>query len=411
LARHDYILANPHVVPLELVDPAGRMYQAGGKLRLRRTNPVTGLWDPVGVYTTGSLQLETWRPTALRAFLGFCAFVEVDTAAGDFVQFRLSTDEGVTALFWDGAAWRAPADDTEWNDEVEVDEGIGSFPIDCSFTTIVRLVTGAGSSTPTFEGYHVFWEARYDPTEDLLRSIHTKITSEVSVNAEFTTELVDPTVVVDLVDLVWSINSPVEVYHLTDDPCRRTNLLASYTATTVTLVSAQTGPIVVQFRGTPRSVHVASSDADFELQSLPAVVIQLVGQNRVRDFLVPYFEEPLRSRGEVLLRSTPARHTYVVRIACPAQYSLHDKKLADAVRRAFDEREWVRLLALDEDATLVGLETVGQTDRLPDQVFMRIVDVSVSVLEWLPHYRAVPMVTQIVARFRPIGYGLGAAAE
>lgn len=400
MARHSFDLGDPQKVPTPPEDPTEVLITIDGRIRLKQRD-AAGDWSPTGTYGQGEMIVETWRPQGLTELLGFWGVLEEDVDKGDLVEFRMSADEGVTPLFWDGGSsvWRVPADATEWNSERETDTGISTFPFAGSITTHIRLTSGDGTSTPIFRGFFVFWEVRYNATEDLIRSIHSKIVSQVAVQADFV-EVLDAFDEIDLSGSLWKAAEPIFVYNRTDDPLLANNLFASFVDDVVTLTSPQTGELLVRYRGSLKTAHV-SSDADFELQELPAVVISNISQDRVRDFKPQAVEEQLRSKGIVRLRSTPARHSYVFRILCNAQDALHDKILGDAVRHIFDEEEWVRSQALDEDFPLVALESVTQGNRVADQVFTRTVNLTVSVLEWLPNFRDIPMVLTIEQRGRP----------
>lgn len=416
MAVSAFDLSNRQKTPEEIEDPAGILVHVGSEIRLRQLD-AAGVWSPTGTYTSGSMLLRTWRPDALTELTGFCAVDSVqDADKGDLVRFRLSADEGATFLFWDIShttpVWRSPVNDTEWNDEAEIDAGISAFPFEGAISVYLRLETGDGSSTPKFRAFFIFWEARYDPTEDLIRSIHAKLLEEVGINADLCLVIPDdePT---DLVDFdnpdlseddqvpIWTPGEPIQVYNLDDDPARQTNLFDSLVGGKVKLTSSQTGELLIQYRGSLIRAHVAA-DADFERETLPGVVINNLTQGRVRDFLSPDldFEEPLRSKGVARIRTPACRHDYAFQIQCITSDPLHDKKLADAVRRAFDTKEFVRSLAIDEDMTTTGLETVNQVNQVGNQIFMRIVLVTVNYWEWLPAFRDVPLTTQIVRRDR-----------
>lgn len=422
MARHDFDLTNPQRTPEVLEDPNERVIHLANQklLRLKQAD-VDGNWSPNGTYTTSSLLLEVWKPDAksMKGLLGFCIFEEeVNAANGDAILFRLGNQDGAQPLYYDkvtdplNPAWRVPATDAEWNTDSEIDEGIETFPFDGSVATFIKLVSGNGKSTPVFRGFYIFWEVRYDPTEDVIRSIHRKLTEEVFINAD-TCILVEPGDPTDKIDFdtpdmspddgapIWRPEEPIAVFNEADDPACQNNLFQSFADGCIQLTSAQEGQLLIQYRGRLDRAHVVS-DADFEREELPAVIINNVSQPRTRDYLLSDddWPEPLRSKGIVRLRTNPARHAYNFQIQAPAQYALHDKKLADAVRRAFDTKEFVRSIALDEDFTLVGLETVNQINRVGDQVFTRIVLVSVSVLEWMPGFRDVPMLTDLIVNQR-----------
>lgn len=386
-----------------LEDQTDQLVVIEGVLRLRKLDQ-DGNWSPVGTYGSGSVQLYSWAPTALRELIGFWAELEEDEDAGDTVRFRFSADDGATVLFWDGAAWRVPVDDSEWNSEDEVDAGISVFPFVCSITPVVKLTSGQGDSSPALRNYNFFWEARYDPTEDILRSIQAKLINEVEVNAEFCAQFETSAQELEILDPLWDIGDPVQVFNRTTDPCLRTDLFSSRAGNLVTLTSPQEGEILALYRGRLGTNHIhVSTDADYQLQELPAVVISNTTQTEVVDFLVPELHEQLRSRAVVRLRTPFSRQTYSFQIRCLAQDALHDKKLADAVRRAFDTKEFIRSLALDENFPTVGLGPVGQSDQVSDQLYARIVSVDVSVKEWLPGYRDVPMALVIGHRTHPQG--------
>jgi hypothetical protein len=412
VARHELIVGDKRDVPISLEDSEEEIAHVDGVLRLRRLDG-TGTWSPVGAFGSGEILVEVWRPTALRELTGFWAEVVDDRTVGDLARFRLSADGGATQLFWDGATWRAPADATEWNFEEDVDAGISSFSFVDSVAVFLRLESGDGSGTPSFTGHYIWWESAYDVTEDIVRSIHGKLMSEVAINAEEVFEIAESTDEVNLTEAAWGVDDPVQVFNTTDDPQMTQDLFSLRVGPLITLTSPQLGVLTIRFRGRLKDAHVAS-DADFELSRLPVVVIANTAQPRVHDYLAPFFEEPLRSLGVGRIRTFPPRHIYDFMLRCVAQYDLHAKKLADAVRRAFDARQWVRSLALDEEFPLVGLESVTAANAVEDQVFTRTVHARVAVLEWLPSYREVPLATDISLRLHPVGSidgALGASPE
>jgi hypothetical protein len=398
MARHDFFVDNPTLSPTTIEDPDDNIVSVDRVLRLKQKG-ADGKWNPLGTYGSGQVLLETWKPTLMSELLGFWAVV--DEPGTDRALFRLSPDEGTTELYWDGATWRAPVDDTEWNAEDEVDEGIANFPFETSISVVLRLESGTGATTPRFHGFYVFYEVFYDCTEDLLRSVFEKIDEEVRIPALDQFELVTPDNELEVTDQPWEIVDSIRVYNLTDDPARQTNLFASIDGTTITMTSPQEGILEVRYHGKLRrdQIHI-STDGDFQLQSLPAIVIMPQAQDRVRDDHESRIEEQLRALSVVRMRTQPARHSYTLALKCISQFSLHDKKLADATRRAFDTREWVRSLAIDEEFELVGLENVNQTNQTQNQLFTRTVQVIVSVLEWLPSFRDVPMVKKLTYRQR-----------
>lgn len=412
MARHELIVGDKRDVPLSLEDPEEEIAHVDGVLRLRRLDGA-GVWSPVGVFGSGEIIVETWRPTAVRELTGFWAEVTEDRDLGDIARFRLSADAGTTELFWDGSTWRAPVDATEWNFEEEVDAGISSFPFVDSITVVLRLESGDGSRTPTYLGHYVWWESSYDVTEDIVRSIHKKLVDEVSITAEEVLDVAEATDELNLTEFAWGVDDPVQVFNKTDDPNLTQDLFLSRVGPLLTLSSPQLGVLVIRFRGRLKDVHV-SSDADFQLSRLPVVVITNGSQPRVHDYLEPWFEEPLRSLGVGRIRTFPPRHIYEFMLRCVAQYDLLAKKLADAVRRAFDAKQFVRSLALDEEFPLVGLELVTSVNTVDDQVFTRSVSCRVAVLEWLPSYREVPLATDVSLKLHPVGSvdgSLGAEPE
>lgn len=398
MPRHDLELSNRQRAPLELHHPDGLMVHTKNQLRLRQRGP-DGVWNPLGTYTTADLLVQVWKPKAVRQLTGFWAVVQEDVAKGDLVRFRLSIADGATPLYWTGSLWRAPADDSEWNTEAEIDAGISSFPFDGSIGFHVKLISGDGTSTPVFHAFYVFWEAFYDPAEDLLRSVHAKLFEEVEISAEDLVDHVDPADEITLVDPltapVWVPEEPIQVFNLANDPGRMNDLFASFDGQTVKLASPQTGQLLIRYRGRLHRAHV-STDADVERETLPAVVIHNIAQNRVRDFLLPDYEEPLRSKGVVRIRTMPSRWRYQLQLQCRSQNPLHDKKLADAVQRAFEEKQFVRSQALDEEFVLTARESKTQVNQTDQQLFMRIVLVDVSVWEWPPQYVDVPMAREFV---------------
>lgn len=404
MPRYDVDLSNLQKVPEELADPDGLIVHIERQLRLRQLD-ADGLWASNGVFTTNSMLVRVWRPTLMTELTGFWAVVTEDVAKGDLVRFRLSNEDGVGVFFWTGTLWREPADDTEWNTEEEIDAGISSFPFDGTMGFHVKLISGDGTSTPIFCALYVFFEARYDPAEDVLRSVVGKITEEVEIQANDLVDLIDPIDEINLGDPdrgpVWAPNEPIQVFNQSNDPGLRTDLFDSLAGKVVKLTTPQTGQLLLRYRGSLQGAHV-STDADAERETLPAVVVHNIANNRVRDFLLAEYEEPLRSKGVVRFRTMPARRHYQLQLQCRSQNSLHDKKLADAVQRIFDEKQFVRSRALDVEFVAVAREAATQVNQTEQQLFMRIVLVDLSVWEWGPAFTDVPMIREFILNREPL---------
>lgn len=406
MPRHDVDPASIQLQPDELVDPDDNVIHVNGVVRLKKKG-ADGSWSPTGVYGSGSLLVDVWRPTLVTELTGFWSR-EQDTDNG-IVGYRISLDEGHTELFWDGVTW-AEALPGQWNTELELDAGVGSLPKSPSYALIVYLESADGTATPSWHGSYLFYEVDYDPSEDLLRSLYYKIVNEAHVAAldHVFHQFEEATLQLDLDTTVWKVNEPIRVYDSENDPQHLDNLFQSFDGTQITLVAPTSGNLAVYYRGTfrPDQVHI-STDGDYQLQRLPAVVIYDRTQDRVRDDLEPGFEEQLRSKEVVRIRPNPARHTYNVNIRAISQAVPRDRKSSDAVRRAFDTKEWVRSVALDEEFPLVGVELVTQTNQTREQLFERTVQVQVSILEWLPAARDVPMAFKITQRERVGGKIVG----
>lgn len=257
-----------------------------GKLRLIKRSS-SGMWTPSSPYTEYSeVIFSNLRAKAITELFGFSACFEENEGV---VGFQLSPDEGATFYRYDGANWVNDGDFSTWE---EIDCGIPDFPVDKEDITIqikVRLERSPDTfKTPILKSMTLFYELHYHFWEDFLRSVKRALENNLYVRFMQVCDFTSPALSVEL-DLQTglagegAIATPINIYNLTADPGRTTNLYASHTGSTVTMSSPQVGAIEITYCYQP-AIFISSDDYFFETTRNPVVV--LVTGRLTEDFSV-----------------------------------------------------------------------------------------------------------------------------
>src|SRR3972149_228760 len=143
-----------HFNPKELVFEDSNGIAADFIVRLKRKD-TDGRWAPRAPFASpGVIRFPPIRFHAVTELFGF--YVRATLNDGG-IGFQLSADLGVTWLRWDGAAW---VSDGSFSTDLEIDEGLPSFPLDAQDKTLTIRVKLTASSdlqkTPAIVALSVF---------------------------------------------------------------------------------------------------------------------------------------------------------------------------------------------------------------------------------------------------------------
>jgi hypothetical protein len=211
------------------------------------------------------IQIDTDTPKSL------------DRTQNTYVRLRLSN--GVSAYYWDGAAWSVTT--TSWNTPDEVVANIASWASP-SLGFIVNLYTTDPLLTPTLSRiralYSVFMPSYFNDLvyDTVIASIQDNVRpiAELQVESDGTS-----TIDLSVIDLEsnFDITGVDSAFNVSDDAGYTSDILSGYDTGTqvVTLTgSPDVGDIIsIQLRYAPQVSYSASQDY-LEVATLPALVFQ-----------------------------------------------------------------------------------------------------------------------------------------
>lgn len=224
-------------------------------------------FDPEGVFSQAEIDLAELLADKVSQLYSF----ELEhVLAGGEVELRFSLNGGTSWLYWNGAAWSAPASASDWTDPDTANEHIQALPFVGRLLTRVRLTPALdATASPTIGHASVAVRHRgFVFLEDVERALRNYVEEAGSLKLPFVATLAAAATIA--LPSTWLVASDVsasgiEAFNLTTDPDRSDNLAASlagtletlasgrqgYRAATLTLTSPQTGLVEVHFQGVP----------------------------------------------------------------------------------------------------------------------------------------------------------------
>ena len=299
------------------------------------------------------------------------------TGYGGQLTYRASPDDGSTWWVWTGAVWEEAVGPlaTTWNTALELDAGFPDFPLDKDEPQVrikVRMTPSAdGEQTPVLAGLVLYVDFDYDMEDDVMRSMRRYLEDSVSIRTTWKGNVSNATTF--QVEHYWrQMAGPVEVYNLTTDPNRTTNLFSSLTADNkgLVLTSAQSGLLEATLRGCPE-VYITAEEV-FQLSHTPAVVIFSPRLVERRDLRVGDLSVEI-SYGREEARGVYSRTFHEATFRITTQSSLHHEsiRLADALQRALTQYRNLPSLAIGDLLWIVGATPVDDMNRVGSALFAR----------------------------------------
>ena len=395
----------------EGVPSASTIIVDGAGIKLKRET-VTGpfSYDPNALYVSAGAYIEF--PELKASGLASVWSFHISGSANDgTVDCQLSGDGGATWLYYDeaGAAWAA-AGVADWTLPSKVREHITTFPIgggtERSIALRLRLRPDTTrTKTPVVTRVWFNVEYDHDAVIDVMRTVRRFIDSNVRPRL-YTKEAADGSGTVTInTDYVVDDALGIQVYNLTDDPGRGTDLFAAYNAGTklVTLSAAQdVGDVLyIAYRGNP-PVYL-TADEYFYKSEVPAITVEFTG----------FVDEDLsgNSMFEVNQSTKIARERHGPRylnldmnIVCTDKDQERSRLLTKEVRRIFHEEQCISL-ATANIWPVANVSGVRPRPNLASGVYSPSLTASLWVREEYEAYTQSALITTINMRTSGRGEG------
>jgi hypothetical protein len=350
------------VQPPTFVDGATRVcLMKGYGAHLRRMDAAEDRFVPWAQYRESWIILPNWKAAGNQGLYGFqvnATFEGSDKSDrfGGSLSYQLSNDNGVTWLYHNGVSWVAAG--LNWNTAAQVDYYVNVFPLTAEkqVRVKVRMTPGSqGKTTPYLNWVTIYADLEYDFQVDLLRSMKEWLERHIWIRASYYVEQPQPTQggtsstcvsstssdIIMIVDKKWEeLSGPAEVYNLTTDPNRTTNLFAGFVQGGIQLTSAQTGYLEAHFFARP-PVYL-SAEEFMQLASIPSIVVQLVSVKERRDLRrgnpeVDYAVE----RRKAKIHMARVWFDAEFRISCQSDLMAEATRMSDAVDKALTYHQFV----------------------------------------------------------------------
>lgn len=362
---------------------------------LRRMDDSELAFVPGGTYRESWIILPNWKAAGNKGLYGFqvgATFAGSDKSDtyGGSLSFQLSNDNGVTWLFHNGTAWTT-ATITDWNTQAQIDRYINVFPLTADKQVKVRVLltpTANGKSTPFLHHVTIYADLEYDFQVDLLRSMQDWLERHAWIEAMYFAQIPQPTSggtgsgdgtcggssgsdILLISDKKWEeLSGPAEVYNLTTDPNRTTNLFAGFVQGGIQMTSIQVGYIEARFQARP-AVYIAAEEF-MEYATIPSIVVQLVNVKERRDLRrgsreVDYAVE--RRLAKVLMSRVWFDAEF--RISCQSDLMAEATRMSDSVNRALTYHQFVPSLQNGEVMPVPYATPLTPAHRIAQGLYVR----------------------------------------
>lgn len=335
----------------------------GASCMLRRMDNAENKYVPGGTYRESWVVLPNWKALGNKGLYGFYAKVitsgeETPDVFGGSVSYQLSNDNGVTWMYHDGLGWVVTT--TGWNTSAQVDFNINTFALTAEkqIRIKVKLTPGAGGkSTPLLKWITIFAELDYNFQDDITRSVKHWLERYVWIDAHYFTQFPQPTVggtgggpcplttasssTIMISDKKWDeLSGPAEVYNITTDPGRTTNLFAGFVPGGITLTSPQVGFLEAHFFARP-AVYVGAEEF-MEIAKIPSIVVLLGNVKERRDLRLGSREvDYAKERMKAMIHLRRVWFDAEVRISCQSDLKHEATIMSDAVNKALTYHRYV----------------------------------------------------------------------
>lgn len=380
-------------------------------LTLRRLSADEERYDPTGSFFESVVTLPNHAATALKELTGFHADELIGGGYGGSIGYQLSVDGGTSWLALDDTlpAW-VPAVGPFAGVYVSaalVEEFIAAAPLQPvrQIRVRARLSPSAdGKRRPALRAVAIDLEYDYDFQTDLARSVKHHVEALVRVRSRWVDNVTGGTTVV--VDSGMTVSAPVEVYNLTTDPDRTTNLfvVVAPDGKTVTFAPAQTGKVEVNYVGRPK-VFIAAEE-NYQLGTIPAVLIDVPTVTDRPEHAASATNEAEydvnRRTFEARRRNRRSIFDVQVTLGCQATFKEIALALSDAVEKALDPRRRIVSEAIGERYAILAPVTKTRVDQVAQSLFVTNVALRLGGHAWLrPEYDVLTVSKKVITTVRP----------
>lgn len=384
----DTFTYEPPITP----DAARRVVINHGKIQLRRLDVDEKTFAPWGVYKESWVIFPNYKASGISDLYGFETIWRnqgqcKSDAFGGEVSFQLSNDNGTTWYTIDSGAWveaTGPLANT-WATIQEVDLHIPDFPLteEKQIRVKMRLTPAdSGNSTPQVWKLSFFVGLDYDFTEDILRSTKHHLEDNVRVEAFVAGEVVHTDLFAP--EHQWEIlDTPAEIYNVTTDPDKTTNLFDSFDNGAIRLTSEQTGFLQGRIHARP-PVYIEAAEDFIEISQNPAIIISDTTITKLA-YLQNGAGETDYARERGLCRDNITR-TYFdaqLRVHTQSAVLLESKKLTDAVHRALTQYEYILSEATGETMPIPSVTPDSLGNRVATGLFSKTISCTLYGKAWL----------------------------
>lgn len=352
-------------------------------------------YSPSGYFEESTIDLPNIHGSAIREFTGMYveAYIPTDTSIG----YQASTDDGTTWNWFNGSTWQV-AGPTDWSTITQIDAGIATLGGRQLRVRINLVPNDDQTSTPEIARVHIFYEAVWGFFEDLKRSLKRLIDETIVVHLTWAAA---PSSVTSSIPLAtsWSVIDVGEVYDITADPDRLTNIFSSFTPGdpgTIAFTAAVPGghTVEVHFRG--RCEVFLAADENLQISVVPAVVVVIPRAREDRYASKNLFDyEPLVSKVVVRRRERVVPISSTVMLYAIGATEVDSLATQDALAEIFEPEPAFRSQAVGEDFFCLTYDPLIDNDIVSTGLHVKATQLLVLGNKDLRSYTDVPPVTII----------------
>lgn len=374
-------------------------------LQLVRLNADESDYSPYGDYRATTCILPRYYAQGLT---GIYAFKDLRSGDGT-IGYQFSNDGGLTWLTYD-SGW-VPAIGALENTYISVetaDANIQTFPIteDKSFRIKVYLEPGnGGKSTPELHQIIASMTLDYDYQDDFLKSLMIHLENNMRVRVTLFADITNSNIATP--EHQWDgFLDPIEVYNLTTDPNRTTNIYNGLYNNGFELTSKQTGRIEINAYARP-TVFISAPEAWMELSKNPAVIINDNQIQKMGEF--SYGEDEIEYHfSEFKARKSPSRVYYRINSTISVQSSLKHvcEALSDALERALNQYQYIHSYGSGEYYKVLSPTPITLSNRVAIGLFTKDYSSTIFGRAWLrPDLIHEVDLVQRIRYFTNVNYG------
>jgi len=347
----------------EFLEENRDLIELDSNVRLNPQENRVQLEDDGGTYSSSGV-VKSWvaNPSTVKQWLGFDAMIynPKDYLGEEITSFAFRIGDGTDQYFWNGSSW--VVDIVHWNTEAEVASNISSFSVaEKKIQIIIQLSTSDSEYTPYLYEIKILWASNVEFQEDLIvRSLMPMFRDQIRPISDFPAKLLATTAVVDMTSSSVSASFPLKtpynltsidsVFNHTDDPEHQTDLLLSFVLATkvITLSEAvDSGKVLwIKFLWEPEVALTTGQEYD-EVDKVPAIYIEDV--NGINQRTTSHYDSVRnKATGTAVKISAPCQRDLDIELRLVTAKQSDLQKLADEVRRFFDNNVQLRSVGLDE---------------------------------------------------------------